>query len=59
MLLQNANIDLLALTETHLHKETPGLVIEGHEIKRNNLRDRNGGDCAVYHNSSIEVVEKV
>ena len=59
LLLQNTNIDLLALTETHLHKEIPcsDIATEGYEIKRNDRKDRNGGGCAMYHKSSIEAVE--
>ena len=56
ILLQESEIDILVITESHLDKLVGDCVIKiyGYGLKRYD-RDKHGGDCLVYLNECLEI----
>ena len=59
ILLQYTQIDLLALTETHLTDriDDSEVCIDGYEIIRRDRKNRQGGSCAMYYKNYLDTLE--
>eukprot|EP00112_Aurelia_sp_Birch-Aquarium-sp1_P008427 Seg1927.10 transcript_id=Seg1927.10/GoldUCD/mRNA.D3Y31 product="hypothetical protein" protein_id=Seg1927.10/GoldUCD/D3Y31 len=60
MLLQNCNVDVLGITETHLNQriEDRGIAVEGYELQRFDRVHKKGGGCLVYYREDLDVVPR-
>eukprot|EP00795_Rhopilema_esculentum_P017110 gene17110-8627_t len=60
MLLQNCNIDVLGISETHLNQriEDKEIAIEGYELQRFDIEHKKGGGCVVYYREDLDVVPR-
>ena len=56
LLLEESNIDILAITETHLDRSVRNetVNITGYEVERDD-RDKNGGGCLLYWKENLDV----
>ena len=56
LLLEESNIDILAITETHLDRSVQNetVKITGYEVERHD-RDKNGEECLFYWKENLDV----
>ena len=58
LLLEESNIDILAVTETHLDRSVRNETVKiftGYEVERHD-RDKNGGGCLLYWKENLDVI---
>ena len=60
MLLQNCNIDVLGITESHLSQriEDKEIAVEGYELQRFDREHKKGGGCVVYYREDLDVIPR-
>ena len=60
ILLKDCNIDVLAMTETHLTNKIADeeLSIQGYDFQRSDRKHKLGGGCLVYYKENLTVIPK-